>query len=198
LTGLVKRRSRARAKRVVSHRSRAWIAACCGVVHGASFAWTDMYARCRRARRLVGTLRRRRQLPDRFVTFSDQACAEGGVSQLGTDRFAFARTQDFFGIELLSINSCASPDDCRPKIAALDNNECSRSASQRTRSETFACCTRRRSAHLRVPLRRVRRSDLAMQSASASPARKRTTPATGQRPRDNGSQQRCLESFSVS
>src|SRR6187402_1540955 len=56
-----------RAARRGHNSGRRWLT---GLVHGASFAWTDMYVRCRRARRLVGTLRRRR--PSRAVRVGRQ------------------------------------------------------------------------------------------------------------------------------
>ncbi len=51
-------------------------------------------------------------------TRNDNACSAGGESILGADRFAAAYTQKFLGITLLSVISCASPADCRDKLAA--------------------------------------------------------------------------------
>ena len=53
-------------------------------------------------------------------THNDAACAPGGSSQLGSDTFAFVKTQTFFGQKLVEVLSCASPADCHAKAAALE------------------------------------------------------------------------------
>ncbi|MCW5803728.1 MAG: hypothetical protein KIT31_15195 [Deltaproteobacteria bacterium] len=55
-------------------------------------------------------------------TRNDQACAPGGSSLLGKDKFAFAVSRQLFGISVLDIYSCENPADCRAKLAALDAN----------------------------------------------------------------------------
>jgi hypothetical protein len=52
-------------------------------------------------------------------TYNAQACAPGGVSELGTDTYAVATRQEVFGTKFVSVLSCASPADCRAKLTAL-------------------------------------------------------------------------------
>ena len=52
-------------------------------------------------------------------TRNDAACAPGTSSQLGQDTFAIAFMQDIFGTPVLSMMSCASPADCRAKLADM-------------------------------------------------------------------------------
>jgi hypothetical protein len=53
-------------------------------------------------------------------TRNDQACVPGGASLLTKETFAFAATQELFGITLLDVFSCDAPADCRAKLAKLD------------------------------------------------------------------------------
>lgn len=52
-------------------------------------------------------------------TLNEQACTEGGTSQLDTERFAFVSLNSFAGIDYVALNSCAGVDDCRTKLAEL-------------------------------------------------------------------------------
>ena len=56
-------------------------------------------------------------------TRNDAACAPGGDSQLGNDKFAVAFTQTIFGNHVLTVTSCASAADCRAKLADMRANE---------------------------------------------------------------------------
>jgi len=56
-------------------------------------------------------------------TRNEAACAPGGTSQLGTDRFAVAFTQTIFGSRVLTVTSCASVADCRAKLADMRAQE---------------------------------------------------------------------------
>lgn len=56
-------------------------------------------------------------------TRNDAACAPGGASVLGRDRFAVAFTQQIFGSDVLSVTSCASAADCRDKLADMRAQE---------------------------------------------------------------------------
>lgn len=51
-------------------------------------------------------------------TRNDTACAPGGASILGSDRFAIAAKREILGRPFLDLISCASPSDCRDKLAA--------------------------------------------------------------------------------
>lgn len=53
-------------------------------------------------------------------TRNDQACVPGGASLLTKETFAFAATQQLFGITLLDVFSCEDPADCREKLNKLD------------------------------------------------------------------------------
>jgi hypothetical protein len=52
-------------------------------------------------------------------THNSEACAPGGESRLGEDRFALAISRTVIGIPLLEIVSCESVADCRDKAAQL-------------------------------------------------------------------------------
>lgn len=56
-------------------------------------------------------------------TRNEQACSPGGEDRLGDDRFAAAFTGEVFGIQFLEVVSCASPADCRDKVAAARSNQ---------------------------------------------------------------------------
>jgi hypothetical protein len=51
------------------------------------------------------------------LTRSEGFCAEGGVSILQQDTFAVAFVESAFGFELLTVLSCADPQNCRDKAA---------------------------------------------------------------------------------
>lgn len=51
-------------------------------------------------------------------TRNDGACAPGGESILGEDTFVIASKSEVIGTPFLSLISCASPEDCRAKLAA--------------------------------------------------------------------------------
>ncbi len=58
-------------------------------------------------------------------TANTAACAPGGESLLGNgnDGFVVVKNEPFFGFSNLSLMSCASPSDCRAKLAALSGGE---------------------------------------------------------------------------
>jgi hypothetical protein len=57
-------------------------------------------------------------------TRNEAACVPGGDSILGTDGFAIMKRMPFFGdIEILNVFSCASPADCRARLAQFEAGE---------------------------------------------------------------------------
>ena len=52
-------------------------------------------------------------------TRNEAACAPGGSSVLGNDRFAIAYTEEVLARPVLMLSSCASVDDCRAKLELI-------------------------------------------------------------------------------
>ena len=56
-------------------------------------------------------------------THNSSACAPGGDSVLGSERFAVITREEFFGQTLVSAISCVSTADCRNKVARRADGE---------------------------------------------------------------------------
>lgn len=56
-------------------------------------------------------------------TLNTEACLPGGEPVVGTDGYAIARQREVLGLETLEVWSCASPAECRTKLADFDRGQ---------------------------------------------------------------------------